>query len=203
MNRPKWWVSAALLALGCSEPRAESSSVAEPDAAVSRAFRAISVTPGFYTAESQPLQLLADGDDVSIRLASQGGYVMFIGARVNGLEPGPGRLQAELINPETGEVFVSDSRVVQLVVSPDGSGDVEPDSRSASQFAHLLACPNYELRPVHGLDWLLVVRAGPPDGRLGRAVRTVRPICAAGPRYENCVCECQPEYFFGKCGAPH
>lgn len=189
--------------MACSSEPADDS--AAPDGATDvTPLAPLSVDPGFYLYESAPIQLLADGDPVTIRLASQGGYVMFVGARVGGLEPGFARLAAELVNPETNEVFVSDSRTVQFVAATDGSDAVEPDARDVSQFAHLLPCPNYGFRTVHGLPWLLNVTVGEPGvTSSGSSARTVIPMCAEGPRYENCVCECQPEYFFGKCGAPH
>jgi hypothetical protein len=195
---------AALGGTACSDSDPVASAVPEAGPALPGRPTWLTIEPGFYTGESEPFQPLSDGDPVMIRLASQGGYVMFIGGRTDGLQPGFALAEAELINPDTGEVFVSDSRTVQFVSDEDGTGAVEPEAESASQFLHLLPCPNYELRVVHGLKWVLTVAIRALDGSsVGQATRTVVPTCAPGPRYENCVCECQPEYFFGKCGAPH
>ena len=193
----------SLGACACSPDERDPSRATDGSADVGPAVE-LTVRPGFYIAQTMPIELLEDGDPVTVRLASQGGYVMYIGARVQGLAPGKARLSAALVDPESGEPFVWDERSVELVASPDGSASVEPDARSVSQFAHLLPCPNYEFRPVHGWEWLLEVEVSDPvTGSFGASSTIVVPTCAAGPRYENCVCECQPQYYFGKCGLPH
>lgn len=148
--------------------------------------------------------LLSDGDPIVVRYAPQGGQVMWIGARVRGLTPGPARLSAKLVDPESAEEFVTDSRVIQLREAADGSGELEPDVSSAANFAHLVACPNYGTRPVEGVDWLLQIEVSDPDhpSHAGTAAVHVTPGCAEGPRKANCQCECSPGYTFGKCGAP-
>lgn len=130
---------------------------------------------------------------------------MYIGARITGLDPGPAGIATELVNPDTSAVFIVDSRMVELFEAPTESGAVEPDSNSSSNFSHLLPCPNYEERPVEGVDWTLNVEMSDPDApdHLGSASVRVRPTCAPGLRYEQCVCECKPWYVFEKCGAPH
>ncbi len=127
-----------------------------------------------------------------------------MGARVTGLEPGPAKISAKLINPDTAEEFVVDSRVVELELAPDGSGELEANSETSANFAHLLTCPNYEPRPVEGVDWVLDIELGDPDDEThsGSATVHVVPGCEKGSRLEDCQCECAPNYTFGKCGAP-
>ncbi|GMV17567.1 MAG: hypothetical protein AMXMBFR56_57910 [Polyangiaceae bacterium] len=174
----------------------------EPDAKV---WDPVVLQPGYYTAETLPMIPVADGDPVTVRFASQGGYVIFAGARAQGLDPGPARIDSALIDPDTGVALVVDARVVELIPSADGSGAVEPDFQSSANFSHLLPCPNYGARPVTTADWTLSVKLADPkvEARSGSASIRVKPTCAPGSRYLNCVCSCEPNYYLGKCGAEH
>lgn len=180
----------------CREDPVYSESV--PDAAPAPP-EPVVVRPGFFTVEGEPLQLLEDGDTVPVRLAAQGGYAMFVGARIADLPPAPIRLAAELIDPSTNQALVSDSRVVELLSVPDG---VEPDPQTNYNFLHLVACPNYGTRMVHGLDWTLKVSVDDPR-YTGSASVTVVPKCNPGSRYLRCLCECEEGYVYAKCGALH
>lgn len=205
LNRsPMLWrrysVCVAILgAFGCSE----SSDETKVDAEI--ALSPIVLRPGFYVAEGDVIQLLEDGDEVPVRLATQGGFAMFFGARATGLTPGGVDVRSELINPDNAALFLADSRNIQTVAVPDEGGAIEPDSTSTSNFSHLLPCPNYEERAIEGVDWILRFEMSDPanPAHKGEATVTIRPKCLPGPRYEQCVCECKPLYVFEKCGAPH
>jgi hypothetical protein len=178
----------------------------EPDApGLARGWEPVELQPGYYTAETLPLNPVRDGDPVTVRFASQGGYAIFAGARVFGLRAGRGELASALVNPEDGVALVADARDIELVPSADGSGAVEPDFQSSANFSHLVPCPNYGARPVHGVEWLLRVTLRDPElvGRAGSAEVRVVPLCAPGSRYQNCRCACEPDYVLGKCGAEH
>jgi hypothetical protein len=192
-----FWFALCAGALGCSQPP-DTSSGADP------ALSPVVCHPGFTVAEQTPIVPLFDGDPIVVRYAPQGGQVMWIAARVSGLEPGPAQLSAKLVDPDTGEDFVTDSRIIELRELDDGSGELEPDLGSSANFSHLVACPNYGPRPVEGVEWLLSVEVSDPKhpGHAGSASVRVIPGCAEGPRKPNCQCECSPDYTFGKCGAP-
>lgn len=192
------WVPPLLLAaVGCSEAPAD-----EQPPPVD--LGPVVCHPGYYTAEDQEITLLADGDPVVLRYALQGGHVIWVGARVSGLAPGPARIDSKLIDPETSEVLVHDWRTIPMAEAPDGSGELVPDSTDSVSFSHLLACPNYGTRPVEGVEWILKVEIADPKDLSRTASASVRviPVCAQGSRHENCVCECSPGYTFLKCGAP-
>lgn len=195
-------IALALNAYACSEPAHEESSL---DLGPDSAPVPLMLRPGYYIGETDTIQFLFDGDELPVRLATQGGFASFVGARVDGLEPGAAEITAELVNPDTSKAFVTDTRMVELLKSPDGSGEVEPDASSTSNFSHLLVCPNYEARPVHGLEWILNLRMNDPSAKNHEGSASVRviPTCMPGFRYEQCVCECEPFYVFEKCGAPH
>lgn len=161
--------------------------------------------PGYYKAETFPITLLSDGDPITVRFASQGGYAMFVGARASGLAPGTARVASELVNPEDGQALVSDARAIEVVESADGSGDIEPDFQSSSNFSHLVPCPNYGTRSVNGVEWILNLKMSDPEveARSGSVSVRVIPTCAQGSRYLKCLCECEPNYYFAKCGAQH
>ncbi|MBK7581252.1 MAG: hypothetical protein IPI67_13690 [Myxococcales bacterium] len=198
---PAFWFALSALCLACSESEGASVGTARPDASALPP-KPVEVQPGFFTVQGEPLRLLADGDDLPVRLASQGGYAAFAGARVAGMPPGAVHMTAELIDPTTEQILVSDTRVVKLEPTPDASEKVEPPSEDNSNFLHLVACPNYGERMVHGLEWRLVVRVD-DDEYVGAASVNVVPRCTYGSRFWQCLCECQPGYVFGKCGAPH
>jgi hypothetical protein len=170
----------------------------EPDAAPLPP-QAVVLLPGFFTYEGEPLQLLEDGDPVPVRLAAQGGYAMFAGARILDLEPSPVRMGAALIDPTTDETLVSDTRTIETLAVPAG---IEPDPQSNANFLHLVACPNYGTRMVHGLDWTLKIWMDDPRYEGSVTVRVV-PKCNPGSRFLKCLCECEPGYYFAKCGAAH
>lgn len=165
----------------------------------------VTLRPGYYNAETLPIVMLADGDPATVRFASQGGYAMFVGARASGLDAGPALVRSELVNPEDGVALVSDARPVELIPSSDGSGDVEPDNQSSASFSHLVTCPNYSSRPLNGVEWILNVTLSDPLAaeRSGTSSVRVLPTCAPGSRYLNCLCQCEPSYYLGKCGAEH
>lgn len=146
--------------------------------------------PGYYQAETFPSTLVSDGEPITVRFASQGGYAMFVGARASGLEPGTARVASELVDPEDGRALVFDGRMIEVVESADGSGDVEPDFQSSSNFSHLVPCPNYGTRPVHGVEWILGLKMGDSkvDARTGSVSVKVIPSCAEDSRYLNCLC---------------
>ncbi len=192
----------SLLANGCAEHPDESAEDA-PDAA--KSYGPVLLRPGYYVAETLPIVLVSDGDSVAVRFAAQGGYAMFVGARVSGLDLGPARIASELVNPEDGKALVADARLVELVATTDGSGEVEPDFQSSANFSHLVPCPNYGDRPVHGVEWLLNLKMSDPkiDERSASVSVKVIPTCAQGSRYLKCLCECEPGYVYAKCGAQH
>lgn len=192
-----------LLLAACSEPGASGS------AELGRAADAAVVPPepveleaGFFTVEGEALTLLADGDQLPVRIAAQGGYAAYAGARIRGLEAESARVVAELVDPTSGEVLVSDSRTLKLVADADRPDQVEPPGEDSANFLHLLACPNYGDRMVHGLPWTLSVRMDDPRW-VGSTSVTVVPFCAPGSRFLTCVCECEPGYVFAKCGSVH
>ncbi len=161
--------------------------------------------PGYYKAETFPITLVSDGDPAAVRFASQGGYAMFVGARASGLAPGTAEVASELVNPENGQALVFDARPIEVLESTDGSGDVEPDFQSSSNFSHLVPCPNYGARPVNGVEWILTLKMSDPkvEARSGSVSVKVIPTCVPGSRYLNCLCACEPKYYLGKCGAEH
>lgn len=189
-----------LAGAACSEAD-ESSPSAEADGGP-KAPVAVELRAGYFTYEGEPLKPLEPGGVLPVRLASQGGYAAFVGARVTGLGPGPVGMAAELTDPATGALLVADARTVRLDPAADGAPGVEPSGEDAADFLHLVACPNYGKRMVHGLEWKLTLRMDDPRWT-GETAIVVVPTCAAGSRYLRCVCECEPDYFFAKCGAPH
>lgn len=188
------------VAVACSDPSVSLSPVSADSGPPMPV--AVELRPGYFTFEGEPMKLLSAGAVLPVRLASQGGYAAFVGARVIGPLPGPVGMVAELIDPTTGEVLVSNARKVRLQAAPGGAEGVQPGPDDSADFLHLVACPNYGTRMVHGLPWKLALRMDDPRFT-GEATIAVVPTCMQGSRYLRCVCECEPGYVFAKCGAPH
>jgi hypothetical protein len=146
--------------------------------------------------------------------ASQGGQVLYIAARVRGLpldtagmDPEPGvvvQIEAWLREPTTRLEVAHDLRPILMKPVPGELGVTEPELRTRSQVAHLVACPNYEARNIVGEPWQveLTIREFDVDcPKVGSAELLVVPTCdGRAPESQLlCECECAANYTPGKC----
>ncbi len=191
-DRPLF-LALALIALGCGD-----------DEPIDPPKPPIEVQPGLFIEEGTPLRLLYDGDPLDVVFAAQGGQVMYVGARVNHLEPGEVNIASQLSNPETGVVLIEDARTIEIEAVPDSPEWLEPKVKKRSGISHLLACPNYTERSVIGVPWVLEIQIGDLAGtRTGTGQVEVVPTCVyEGPLLEICQCECDANYYYSKCPAP-
>lgn len=166
----------------------------------------LELIPGNLVSDEEPLALLHDGDPVSVVLATQGGQVIYVGARVRGMPPGAAQVSARLVEPDSGDVLVEEHRGTVLVPVAGVDGWLEPRVTGRTGISHLLACPMYGDRPLIGLPWRLELelwQSGAPRAH-GAASVIVVPECVQGASslVELCHCECSAGFFAGKCAAP-
>lgn len=162
----------------------------------------LSIEPALFTEENTPVRLLEDGDTVDIQQAVQGGQVIYVAARVRNLNAEMARIEAALVDPDSGDVRADDDRTI--VMKPvDGEESLfEPDIRSRNQVAHLLVCPNEDSRALLEEAWRLEITISDVDGpRSASAELLVYPTCEnrSSDTRPRCDCECVPNYNADSC----
>lgn len=185
----------ALLVAGCASPSSGPAPAPPVDAG------ALSVAPGIFTVEGEPMKLVADGDTVSLWNATQGGHVLLVGARVSGLSGTVATLRGRLRDPATDAIVAEESRTVALVPAGDGSGALVPDDTLRSQVANIAVCPDANGRDMQTPYVLELIVTDTYDGRSASVRRSVTPSCLGVPSFdlERCTCECAAGFVLGKC----
>src|SRR5262245_62481449 len=90
-----------------------------------------------FTAESTPMRMLAEGDSLELWAAPQGGHVVLVGAKVQGLPGDIAVLRVRVRHPETNLIVAEEARSVKMVPVPGEPDTLQPDIRSRSQVAHV------------------------------------------------------------------
>lgn len=152
--------------------------------------------------EGLPLVLLNEGDALPLSAALQGGHVMYVAAQVSGLHSNIAEIEATLRFPDNGAILNREARTVAMRELADEPGWWQPDIRSRSQVAHIPACPNYDDRSLRDEEWLLDIKViRTEDGESASTTLRVTPTCefTDSTLQARCECECEPDYFLGKC----
>ncbi len=190
------FAAVALLAPGCPNPSICAAPVAvwgdaQKPARLEIVTRNTDGTYAELTAENQPVELT---------FPIQGGHVLFVGARIFNLGACGDSLAASLKNPLTGEILATEKRSVDFVHG--GADGGTPDLSDTSNVANVPACPDASARDVVETDWVLEVSVTDKQQRTATASRHVRPAChqTDPDARAQCVCECQANYVFGRCG---
>ena len=155
-----------------------------------------------WDAVSHDYAPLADGSDVHLAPPPQGGHVLFIGARVEGLSGNEIELTGRVRDLETDAILQEDTRTTTVQPMPDRSGFSETDPSSLRYVSNIALCPDYDAVDVAGRPCLLEVEATDRGRHATGSTRVlVTPICAQpAPEYQAfCECECQAGYTPGKC----
>jgi hypothetical protein len=181
-----------------NKPAPDSPEVAAPPTA-------LEVDPGYYLALESGFVPLAEGGDLELVQAPQGGHVAFVGARIRHAKSPTATFIVSVLDPSTGEVVMHDKREGPIAPTPDlpGWSEADPDARGAIN--HLVACP-VEHTQLFGEHWLLrveVIEEG-GGGLTGQATVGVNVSCAPISEYQKtyCECECELGYVPGTCDLP-
>lgn len=161
----------------------------------------LEVVPAMYFLDKH-LEDVHDADRISLEYPPQGGHVIFVGARVGGLDDEIADLRARLRTPDDDRIIAEEGRVVAFEPTSGTEAIKIPDLRSYSNVANVAVCP-----PMSGLDHvdrpfvLEVVVTEPSSGRVGSARRLVTPSCLqADPKARGyCQCECAASFVPGSC----
>jgi hypothetical protein len=183
---------ASLLSAACGSPVK-----APPDPT------ALDVTPGAYHLDSQTLADLADGDVVDLIRPPQGGFVIFVGARVRNLHDPTVELRGRLLNPSSGALVTEEGRVVDLNPTPGDPTVWLPDLRSYTNVSNVPVCPASTNQDSYGVPFSLEVRVTEKiSGRAGVGRRKVTLACrqSDAAQLQLCQCECAAGFVLGKCG---
>jgi hypothetical protein len=163
----------------------------------------LELRPTMYTPIDLPPKLLADGDEMELWSAPQGGHVILAGVQIRGLDSEFIELYGALRDLETGMLVSEAVRTVVVAPLEGEPGWVENDRRSVSQMVHITLCPNYEPKPINGTAYELELEVTElyDDFETGSASVEIVPTCMqAEPQpLERCQCECEADYVVGKC----
>jgi hypothetical protein len=167
----------------------------------------LQVHPAEFVTEGQPLNLLADGDDVALIHPPQNGRVILIGAQVENLTTDTVDIQTTLRDPVSGTVYVDTGRTIAMVPVDGQPGLMQPDLRSRTQVSHMTMCPVHGDRDVVDQSWSLEVSITEWDtacARTGSATLHVVPRCVDTDPTElaNCRCLCQTGGSLTSCATP-
>ncbi len=142
---------------------------------------------------------LTDGQALPLEPPPQGGYVIYVAARVRNMDGCALQFRGRLRDADTHDEVGYDARSSNLVVRADGYGYPEANN---SDVSNVNGCPQVSPKDVQGKTYDLEMTVVDQDGRTVVVVKPVVPTCSlADPIIQNhCVCTCSANYFPGKCG---
>ena len=128
----------------------------------------------------------------------QGGYVMYVGARVKNMDTHLIDFSGRLLDPQTGNEVGHDERNTTLLVGTDGYAHPAAD---LSNVSNVNGCPQVSTKDVQGQPYILELTVTDRDGRTATLRNNVVPTCMqADPKLQqHCLCTCSANYFPGKC----
>ncbi len=156
-----------------------------------------------YTPIDLPPKLLADGDEMELWTAPQGGHVILGGVQIHGLDSEFIELHGAVRDLDSGELVTEAVRTVVVAPLEGEPGWVENDRRSVSQMVHIALCPDYGPKPIAGTAYQLELEVTElyDDFETGSTSVEIVPTCMqTEPQpLERCQCECEANYVLDKC----
>jgi hypothetical protein len=138
---------------------------------------------------------ITSGADVTLQPPPQGGFVLFLGARVSGLGEETVQLAGRL--HEGARIVTQDERLSMLV--RDGESWI-PDLRSFTNVANVPVCPQITSTPLYDRGYDLEIEV--TEWKSKRAARARIPVTLRCPMADaaRCMCVCGPDYMPAVCG---
>ena len=159
--------------------------------------------PAWYDPQGMRLFPIGDGDRIPLSFPPQGGFVLFVGARMRGLTDSSVELRTRVLDPATAELVTGDARDIDLVPDPETPGAVIPDLRSYTNVDNITACPLAWSADIRDRPYVLEAEVTEySTHRVGRSRRTITPTCGAGNDVNHaalCRCLCETGFAPGKC----
>jgi hypothetical protein len=179
---------------GCGEPRKVTCAagfIGDP----SKPPQAVMV---YTDGASQVLSEARVGQAIPLEPPPQGGYVMYLAARVLNMDACV-EFRGNLKDPTTGSQVGFDARDSRLRVQRDGWG--WPDPTSNSNLSNVNGCPDYSTRDVQDQTYTLEMTVADRDGRSVAVTQPIVPTCMlSDPATKaDCICACSANYVLGKC----
>jgi hypothetical protein len=151
------------------------------------------------TTAGQRFLAVHDGDAIPLLPPPQGGFVLFVGAKLRNVDACQVSQTAELRDPATGAALPGvDHRLGDLELQPDGWYWPTP-ARVLQVTPNIDACPNFLPRGVASQPALLDLHVVDRGGRSATLTRSVVPTCPDGELKAFCECACGPDYRPGLC----
>jgi hypothetical protein len=141
---------------------------------------------------------IADGSVIPMIVPPQGGWVIYVGARANNIDPCGVQVKGVLTDPATQQVTV-DERTAKLTVGTDGwAGPLEHDPL-AGALANVAVCPNqWASNDMYGNTFKLTVTLTERSGRSASQSIDVKLECAEAQYKNSCSCQCKKNYVLGE-----
>jgi hypothetical protein len=149
---------------------------------------------------SQVLSEVQSGQAIPLEPPPQGGYVMYLAARVLNMDACV-EFSGNLKDPATGNQVGFDARSSTVQLRDDGWG--WPDAKSNSNLSNVNGCPDYFSQDVQGRMLTLEMTVSDKDGRSVKVSQPIIPTCMlADPAAQtDCICTCSANYVLGSCSA--
>jgi hypothetical protein len=139
------------------------------------------------------------GDAIPLEPPPQGGYVMYVAARVKNMDACGIEFRGRLRDPATGNEVGFDARSATLQKGADGYG--RPDPGNNANLSNVNGCPDYTAKDVHLETYDIEVTVVDRQGRRLDLKHPVVPTCMISHPdiQKDCECTCKANYFLGKC----
>lgn len=139
------------------------------------------------------------GEAIPLEPPPQGGYVMYVAARIKNMDACGIEFRGRLRDTATGNQVGFDGRTATLVKTADGYGT--PDPTNNANLANINGCPDYTAKDIHLESYDLEVTVIDKQGRKLELKHSVVPTCMlSSPDVQrDCECTCKANYFLGKC----
>jgi hypothetical protein len=146
---------------------------------------------------SQMLWEARAGQAIPLEPPPQGGYVMYLAARVLNMDACV-EFRGSLLDPVSGAQVGFDARDATLQ-RRDGWG--WPDATSNSNLSNVNGCPDYSARDIQGQTYTLQMTIADRDGRTAVVTQPIVPTCrlSDAATQADCICTCSANYVLGKC----
>jgi hypothetical protein len=149
------------------------------------------------------LQVLSEvqaGQAIPLEPPPQGGYVMYLAARILNLDACV-EFRASLKDPATGDRIGFDPRSSTVWLRDDGWG--WPDPTANSNLSNVNGCPDYFSNHVQGRTFTLEMTVIDESGSTAKVSQPIIPTCMlSDPAAQaDCICTCSANYVLGKCAA--
>ncbi|HZS38463.1 MAG TPA: hypothetical protein VFF06_16625 [Polyangia bacterium] len=162
----------------------------------------ITVTPAIYDSTTMQLTDVQPNGPIDLVKPPQGGFVLFVGARVHNLHDANVEIRGRLLDPTSGAIVAEDGRIGAMQRDSADATLWLPDLRSYQNVSNIAVCPTTGSvsrdREPFTLEVLITEQA---SGRVGTAMIPAVPTCRqpAANDLQFCQCECSGNWFLGKC----